>query len=235
MYFGIYMMFFLSRFIYFFIIVLIIANIVNNSYAEEPELTAAHKLLVKKNHLGNLETPIKLKYIYKKKGSLEANFSDRVVMIVPNKDSEGYHNIKFDFFSGYNKEDLKSARYKSTNPIFHAFWEHDIKVMTRLTEGSVIYFRKRITWSLSDENKFNIKPATCAYNDKKFDGHKIEHVPYEQDYDSKNFAKFAKKKYYITLCEDIPGMIYEIETIIPSENGQEPLLQETLTLQKIIN
>ena len=61
MYFGIYMMFFLSRFIYFFIIVLIIANIVNNSYAEEPELTAAHKLLVKKNHLGNLETPIKLK------------------------------------------------------------------------------------------------------------------------------------------------------------------------------
>ena len=216
MYFGIYMMFFLSRFIYFFIIVLIIANIVNNSYAEEPELTAAHKLLVKKNHLGNLETPIKLKYIYKKKGSLEANFSDRVVMIVPNKDSEGYHNIKFDFFSGYNKEDLKSARYKSTNPIFHAFWDHDINVMIRLTEGSVIYFRKRITWSLSDENKFNIKPATCAYNDKKF-------------------AKFAKKKYYITLCEDIPGMIYEIETIIPSENGQEPLLQETLTLQKIIN
>ena len=51
----------------------------------------------------------------------------------------------------------------------------------------------------------------------------------------KILQNLQKKKYYVTLCEDIPGMIYEIETIIPSENGQEPLLQETLTLQKIIN
>lgn len=232
-------MFFLIRLKYFFKFAFLLTSIIffahHTSSADNMELTEAHKLLVKKDHLANLKKPTKLKYIYKKKGSLEANFSDRVIMIVPSKDSEGYHDIKFDFFSGYNKEDLRSARYKSTNPIFHAFWDHDINVMTRLTKGSVIYFRKRITWSLSDENKFNIKPATCAYNDKKFDGHKIEHIPYKQDYDSKHFAKFAKKKYYITLCEDIPGMIYEIETIIPSENGQEPLLQETLTLQKIIN
>ena len=60
-------------------------------------------------------------------------------------------------------------------------------------------------------------------------------MPYEQDYDSKKFKKFAKKKYFITICDEIPGMIYEVETIIPSEDGEEPLIKETLTLQKIIN
>ena len=231
------MMFFFRRFKYFFKIVpfLIFATMITHVFAEDVELSEAHKLLVKKNHLGNLTTPIKLKYIFKKTGSLEANFNDRVIMIVPKKDNEGYHNIKFDFFSGYHKEDLSSARYKTTNPIFHAFWDYDIKVMMRLTKGSSVYFRKRITWSLSDEKKFNIKTAKCTYNNEKFDGHKIEHIPYEQDYDSRKFKKFAKKKYFITICDKIPGMIYEIETIIPSEDEKKPLIKETLTLQKIIN
>ena len=88
-------------------------------------------------------------------------------MLVPEPDSKGYHNIKFDFFSSYNKEDLTSANYKKTNPIVHAFWDHDIKIMTRLTKGSVVYFRKRITWSLSDENKFKVTPSTCEVNGKK--------------------------------------------------------------------
>ena len=33
----------------------------------------------------------------------------------------------------------------------------------------------------------NIKTAECIYNNKKYDGHKIEHIPYEQDYDSIKF------------------------------------------------
>jgi len=233
------MMFFLIRLKYFFKFAFLLTSIIffahHTSSADNMELTEAHKLLVKKDHLANLNKPTKLKYIYKKKGSLEPNFNDRVIMIVPEKDDKGYHHIKFDFFSGYNKEDLTSAKYKTTNPIFHAFWDHDIKVMTRLTKGSVVYFRKRITWSLSDKLKFNIKPATCNYNNEKFDGHKIEHRPYEQDYDATKFKKYAKKKYYITLCDKIPGMIYKIETIIPSEDGKEPLIQETLTLQEIIS
>ena len=50
----------------------------------------------------------------------------------------------------------------------------------------------------------------------------------------KNLKNMQKKKYYITLCDKIPGMIYKIETIIPSEDGKELLMQETLTFEKII-
>ena len=98
------MMFFFRRFKYFFKIVpfLIFATMITHVFAEDVELSEAHKLLVKKNHLGNLTTPIKLKYIFKKTGSLEANFNDRVIMIVPKKDNEGYHNIKFDLSWLYN-------------------------------------------------------------------------------------------------------------------------------------
>ena len=203
--------------------------------ADTPPLTEVHKLLVSKHHLSNLTTPTKIKYLFKRTGSLEPGFNDRVVMIVPEKDDKGVHNIKFDFFSSYHKEDIRSASYKKNNPIFHAFWEHDINLMTELTEGSWIYFRKRITWAMSDPYKFKVTPTQCDLNEKKVNGHTIELNPYEDDYDSKKFIKYAKKKYYITICDEVPGMIYQMSTVVPSESGSEPLMEEILTFDKILN
>ena len=227
-------MIFLSKF-KIFLCIFIFFSFFKSNLIKSEELTEAHKLLVAKNHLSNLKTPTKIKYIFKKTGSLEPGFNDRVVMIVPEKNDKGVYNIKFDFFSSYNKEDIKSASYKETNPIFHAFWEYDIQLMTRLTKGSWIYFRKRITWAMSDPYKFKIKPAKCDLDGKKVDGQTVELAPYEQDYDSKKFTKYAKKRYYVTLCEEVPGMIYEMSTIVPSEDGSGPLIKETLTFEKIFN
>jgi len=218
-----------------FLYIVILFTFFKSSLAESPPLTEVHKLLVTKDHLANLTTPTKIKYIFKKTGSLEPGFNDRVIMIIPEKDDKGVHNIKFDFFSSYYKEDIKSANYKKNNPIFHAFWEHDIQLMTRLTEGSWVYFRKRISWAQSDPYKFKITPATCDLNEKKVNGQTIELKPYEDDYDSEKFKKFAKKKYYITICEEVPGMIYQMSTVVPSESGSEPLMEETLTFEKILN
>ncbi len=227
-------MIFLSKF-KIFLCIFIFFSFFKSNLIKSAELTEVHKLLVDKNHLSNLKTPTKIKYIFKKTGSLEPGFNDRVVMIVPEKNDKGVYNIKFDFFSSYNKEDIKSASYKKTNPIIHAFWEHDIQLMTRLTKGSWIYFRKRITWAMSDPYKFKIKPAKCDLDGKKVDGQTVELAPYEQDYDSKKFAKYAKKRYYVTICEEVPGMIYEMSTIVPSEDGSGPLIKETLTFEKIFN
>ena len=226
-------MFFLSKFKVFLYIV-IVFSFFKSSLAETPELTEVHKLLVSKDHLSNIKTPTKLKYIFRKTGTLEPNFNDRVVMIIPEKDDKGVYNIKFDFFSGYNKEDIKSADYKKNNPIIHAFWEHDIQLMKRLTEGSWIYFRKRITWAMSDPYKFKVTDTQCEINGKKVNGKNIELKPYEQDYDSKKFEKYAKKKYYITICEEVPGMIYELSTVVPSKDDDKPLMKETLTFDKIL-
>ena len=227
-------MIFLSKF-KIFLYIFILFSFFKSNLIKSAELTEVHKQLVDKDHLSNLKTPTKIKYLFKKTGSEGPGFNDRVVMIVPEKDDKGVYKIKFDFFSSYNKEDIKSASYKKTNPIFHAFWEHDIQVMTRLTGGSWIYFRKRITWAMSDPYKFKITPAKCDINEKKVDGQTVELSPYEQDFDSKKFKKYAKKKYYITICKEIPGMIYEMSTIIPSENGSKPLIKETLTFEKILN
>ena len=227
-------MVFLSKFKIFLYIVIFL-SFFEISLAESPILTEAHKILVSKNHLANLKTPTKIKYRFKRIGTLQYAFNDRVVMIVPEKDEKGVHNIKFDFFSSYNKEDIKSASYKTNNPIFHAFWEHDIKFMTKATKGSWIYFRKRITWAMSDPYKFKILPAECIINEKKVDGQTVELIPFEQDYDSEKFRKYAKKRYYVTVCEKVPGMIYEMGTIVPSEDDSKPLMKETLTFDKILN
>ena len=47
--------------------------------------------------------------------------------------------------------------------------------------------------------------------------------------------KYAKKKYYITVCEEVPGMIYQMSTVVPSESGSDPLMEETLTFEKVLN
>jgi len=227
-------MIFLSKF-KIFLYIFIFVSFFKSNLIKSAEFTEAHKLLVNKDHLSNLKTPTKIKYLFKKTGSEGPGFNDRVVMIVPEKDDKGVYKIKFDFFSSYNKEDIKSASYKKNNPIFHAFWEHDIQLMTHLTKGSWIYFRKRITWAMSDPYKFKIKPAKCDLDGKKVDGQTVELAPYEQDYDSKKFTKYAKKRYYVTLCEEVPGMIYEMSTIVPSEDGSGPLIKETLTFEKIFN
>ena len=226
-------MFFLNKF-NFFVNILIFFFLLRIGSAYGVELTGAHKLLVAEDHLSNINAPLKIKYIFKKTGTLEPSFNDRVVMIIPEKDKEGFYDIKFDFFTGYNKEDLNSARYKKNNPIIHAFWEHDINLMQRLTEGSWIYFRKRITWAMSDELKFKIKPGKCIINDNEFNGQTVVMKPYEDDYDSKKFQKFAKKTYSITLCKEVPGMVYEMSTIVPSEDNEKPLMKETLTFDKIL-
>ena len=225
-------MFFLSKLKIFVFIFLFFTFF--NKNLKSNELTEVHKLLVTKDHLSNLKTPTKLKYIFRKTGTLEPGFNDRVVMIIPEKNDKGVHNIKFDFFSGYNKKDIKSADYRTNNPIFHAFWEHDIELMSRLTEGSWIYFRKRITWAMSDPYKFSIKPAKCDLNGKKLDGQTIELKPYVDDYESKKFKKYANKIYFITLCDEVPGVIYEGSTLIPSDKEDEPLMKETLIFDKIV-
>ncbi len=225
---------FLSKF-KIFLYIFIFFSFFKSNLIKSTELTEAHELLASKDHLSNLKTPTKIKYLFKKTGSGEPGFNDRVVMIVPEKDDKGVHKIKFDFFSAYNKEDIKSADYKKTNPIFHAFWEHDIQLMTRLTKGSWIYFRKRITWAMSDPYKFKVTPAKCDLNEKTVNWQTIELKPYEDDYDSKKFKKYAKKKYYITICEEVPGMIYQMSTVVPSESGSDPLMEETLTFEKILN
>ena len=99
-------MFFVSKF-KVFLYILILFTFFKSSLAETPPLTEVHKLLVVTDHLANLTTPTKIKYLFKKTGSVEPGFNDRVVMIIPEKDDKGVHNIKFDFFSSYNKEDLK--------------------------------------------------------------------------------------------------------------------------------
>ena len=226
-------MFFLNKF-KLFTSILIIFTLFRITSINSAKLTEAHKLLVSENHLSNINAPLKIKYIFKKTGTLEPSFNDRVVMIIPEKDKEGFYDIKFDFFTSYNKEDLKSARYKKNNPIIHAFWEHDINLMQRLTEGSWIYFRKRITWALSDELKFKIEPGKCMVNGNEYDGQTVVMKPYQDDYDSKKFEKFAKKTYYVTLCKEVPGMIYEMSTLVPSKDSDKPLMKETLTFDKIL-
>ena len=226
-------MFFLNK-LKIFLYIVIFFTFFKSNLIESAELTEAHKLLVVKDHLSNLKTPAKLKYIFRKTGTLEPGFNDRVIMIVPEKDDKGAHNIQFDFFTGYNKEDIKSASYKKNNPIVHAFWEHDIQLMVHLTKGSWIYFRKRITWAMSDPYKFKVAPGECDLDGQKFNGQTLELTPYEADYDSKKFQKYAKKKYYVTICDEVPGMIYEVSTIVPSEDGSEPLVKETLTFDKIL-
>ena len=87
---------------------------------------------------------------------------------------------------------------------------------------------------MSDPYKFSIKPAKCDLNGKKLDGQTIELKPYVDDYESKKFKKYANKIYFITLFDEVPCVIYDVSTLIPSDKEDEPLMKETLIFDKIV-
>ena len=75
------------------------------------------------------------------------------------------------------------------------------------------------------------KPITINIDGKELSAKKVTIVPYENDPKRKMFEDYADKVYEITVCEELPGMLYEIRTVIPAskkEDGAAPVVVETL-------
>jgi len=199
---------------------------------EDITLSEAEMLLWETDQLSNINKTGTIRYEFERKGTMDEGFTDSVELNITDIKEDGMKAAAVIFFSGDRNQDVAPNENTNGNPVLGVYLQGDVYEMNRLTEGSWRYFHKRIKFALADDAK--IEPITIKLDGKDVNAKKVTIVPYENDPKRKMFEDYADKVYEITVSEDVPGMLYEIRTIIPAskkegaEAGTEPMVVETL-------
>lgn len=186
------------------------------------------------DHLSNIDRPVRLYYEFVKSGSYEEGFTDAVYLDIIKVNDDGTKNAILDFFTAARKQTINPDNVTNIrgNPILAIFMQGDVLEMNRLTEGHWRHFQKMIKIALRESAQ--VEPVGIDFNGKKISAEKITFSPFLNDPHRRDFEQFAHKTYEFILSDDIPGMLYQIKTVIqnPAGAGNGPLIEEVLTLME---
>lgn len=203
-----------------------------------PPISEAETLLWLGDQLKGIAQPATLKYEFKKAGSLEEGFTDRVHLHVTELMPEGMKKATVDFFSGQRHLYIPPYEAINGNVLLAIFLQGDILEMKRLTEGGTRYFQQRIKYALATNAK--IADTEIEFDGRKLPAKQVTITPYVDDPKAELNEKFRKlkdKAYTFTVSEQIPGYFYEIHTLVPapadSAPGSDPVLEEYLRLTSV--
>jgi len=187
------------------------------SAAEADSFSEAERLLFTSDHFKSLTSATKIDYEYRKRGSLEEEFTDKVRVAVSAKKSSGGRDVKVDFLSGNRLLELPEVQDALGNPLILYFLEREVREMNRLTGGSTNYYRKRVRIAFAEAAQ--IKPATLTVAGKQVQAREIHIAPYREDPARSRYEKFAEKTLVLALSDDVPGSVVEMrsELLQPSE------------------
>lgn len=198
------------------------------------EISRAETLLFETNHLKEITQPTSLHYEFKKGGSLEPGFEDRVEIDIRAVAPNGTKDVATRYLSGERQRQFPPVANARGNPVLMYFLERDIREMQRLTGGNWRYFQKHIRMAFAD--KAQIRPVSVVHGNRRLEGQEIRIRPYVDDPQKARYERFAGKYYVFVLCDQIPGGVYQIRAVIPDEtraNGGQgaasALVDETLT------
>jgi hypothetical protein len=206
---------------------------------DEVEFSEAETRLWMTDQLRSISAPLKLTYEFRKSGSLEAGFSDRVVFDVERVNEDGTKAASLTFFTGERSFPVPPVADTTVNPILKVYLQGDVYEMNRLSdpEGTARerwrYFQRRIKFALAEAAL--VEAHQFEFDGRVWHGHKIQFQPYKNDPKREQFEAYAEKIYTVIVSDDLPGYIYRIETIVPAQTGDEPLVREVLQLSNVSN
>ena len=195
------------------------------------EISPAEKALFINNQLGAVNPPARLRYSYRKQGSLEAGFDDSVTIALRRTADGACCATSAEFLHGERALKLPDIEAAQGNPAILYFLERDIREMQRLTKGQPNYFRKRIR--LAVFNGATLRPVQVAWAGKTVDAQEIQISPYLDDPLRERFAQLAGKQYTFPLADAVPGGLHSIRTRVAGANGAAPLLTEEMTFERV--
>ena len=193
------------------------------------EFSPAERALFMTNHLGALATPATLRYTFRKSGSLEDNFEDKVTVALKAQPKSQCCTATTEFLGGTRRIKLPEVEAATGNPVILHFLERDIREMQRLTKGQPNYFRKRIRMAVFQGAE--ISDVEVPYSGKMVAARQITISPYSDDPLRPRYEKFADKQYIFTLSNVVPGGVYAIRARVNgASSAGAPLLDEEVTL-----
>ncbi len=189
------------------------------------------------DQLRSVTKPINLHYEFHKTGSFEKdlNFDDKVDLKIEKINADGSKNGTVQFFSGDHSFPAPAMESSTVNPILGHYLYGDVLQMNRLTDPNGEarerwrYFQRRIKFALSEDAI--VTSVKFDFGGRSWKGYEISFTPYVKDPKRNLFEKFAHKRYVVTVCDELPGYLYRIETNVPDDKlGQSPLIHEVLQL-----
>jgi hypothetical protein len=203
--------------------------------SENVKLSDAETLLWMTDQLKNVKVPTILKYHFKKQGTFEQGFEDNVEFQVKEIKADGRKAGVVNWFSGERNHYVPPYDDIIGNPVLGVYLQGDVIEMNRITEGYWRYFHRLIKQAFAD--KAEIKPVPILFDGRTVEGKQVRITPYVKDphaVGNESFKKIENKEYFITVCDDIPGYLYEIRTVVPApddaKDKSQPLIDESLVL-----
>jgi hypothetical protein len=193
------------------------------------DFSAAEQALFIDNHLGKLRPPLTLHYSYRKTGTLEAGFDDKVDVMLTAQADGMCCAASARFLTGAREMRQPDVEGAQGNPAILYFLERDIREMQRLTQGKANYFRKRIRMAVYQGA--SIRDLTLQYRGRPVAVREFSISPYLDDPNRPRFEKLAGKQYLFMLSDSVPGALYGIRTRINGESADAPpLMAEEMIL-----
>ena len=196
--------------------------------ASATDFSAAERLVFMDPHLSNAKPGTTLRYGFRKSGSLEPGFDDKVAIeLKPQADGRccAAHG---EFLSGTRRVELPDLPEASSNPVLLYFLEHDVREMQRLTKGQPNYFRKRLRMAMYQSA--TVRDASWRYRGQGVAGREVLLTPYVGDPNQHRFERFVPKVYRFMLSSAVPGGVYGVRTELADKAGGAPLLVEELLI-----
>ena len=193
------------------------------------DFSAAEQALFIDNQLGKLKPPLTLSYSYRKSGTLEDAFTDKVDVLLKAQPDGTCCAASASFLTGartMRQPDIEGAK---GNPAVLYFLERDINEMQRLTQGKANYFRKRIRMAIYQGA--SIRNVTMPYRGRPVAVQEISIAPYLDDPNRTRYPKLANKQYVFMVSSAVPGGLYGIRSRIDSESAKaQPLMVEEMLI-----
>jgi hypothetical protein len=193
------------------------------------DFSAAEQALFIDNHLGKLRPPLTLNYRYRKTGTLESAFDDKVDVILTAQPDGRCCSTSARFFTGARTMPLPDIESAQGNPAILYFLERDIREMQRLTQGKPNYFRKRIRMAVYQGA--SLRELMLPYRGRAVAVREFSIAPYLDDPNRQRYEKLANKQYVFMLSDSVPGGLYGIRTRIDGASaGAPPLMVEEMII-----
>lgn len=177
-------------------------------------------------HLQNITGPATLDYAFTQREARGDSFEDSVKMTVTAVREDGRKDLKFQFLTGDRERTYDNLSGFRGNPLIMLFLQHDVGEMRRLTGGGSSYFRNRIRHAF--RRRSEVSEIAVEHEGKQLQATRIVLKPFVGDPKLGGFPDIAAKWYEFVLAPQIPGGIYRIRSVAPSQTGGDPTIESSV-------
>jgi hypothetical protein len=192
----------------------------------QSDWSPAQKAVFGTSHLENIAQPTTLHYAFHRSGSGRPAFEDKVEMTVTDVMDDGTRNLAFQFFSGARAAPVGAIEGFRGNPLIMLYLQWDVTEMKDVVGGATRYLRNKIRYAFYEGAE--MEETTIELDGKSLPATRIRLRPFLGDSHRDQLGPYQQKLYEILLSPEVPGGLYRIRTLVPSDKADEPVVEDDL-------